>query len=178
MRARAFAQVDVFSATPYLGNPVAVVLDGDWRSGEARQRFEQLMERLREQLMQQVVDQMSEGMQGMSPQDMQHMKDMIAGLNEMLERRQRGEEPGFERGQLFAASLKLDKTGHCGCRQGRLHVSRQGRNLRQGGFAAGLELHDEPIRPIFVIKIAIRQIAIFRSAYNLSNYFLVRQPLV
>ena len=27
-RSRAFTQVDVFSATPYLGNPVAVVLDG------------------------------------------------------------------------------------------------------------------------------------------------------
>jgi uncharacterized protein with von Willebrand factor type A (vWA) domain len=54
------------------------------------------MERLREQLMQQVVDQMSEGVQGMSPQDMQRMKDMLAGLNEMLERRQRGEDPRFE----------------------------------------------------------------------------------
>ncbi|MFV0524208.1 MAG: PhzF family phenazine biosynthesis protein [Acidimicrobiales bacterium] len=28
-RARPFAQVDVFSARPYLGNPVAVILDGD-----------------------------------------------------------------------------------------------------------------------------------------------------
>jgi predicted PhzF superfamily epimerase YddE/YHI9 len=28
-RSRAFAQVDVFSTEPYLGNPVAVVLDGD-----------------------------------------------------------------------------------------------------------------------------------------------------
>ena len=27
MRTRDFAQVDVFTATPYLGNPVAVVLD-------------------------------------------------------------------------------------------------------------------------------------------------------
>jgi len=68
----------------------------DFESAEARQRFEQLMDRLREQLMQQVVEQMSEGMQGMSPQDMQRMKDMLAGLNEMLERRQRGEDPGFE----------------------------------------------------------------------------------
>jgi uncharacterized protein with von Willebrand factor type A (vWA) domain len=68
----------------------------DFESNEARQRFEQLMERLREQLMQQVVDQMSEGVQGMSPQDMQRMKDMLAGLNEMLERRQRGEDPRFE----------------------------------------------------------------------------------
>jgi uncharacterized protein with von Willebrand factor type A (vWA) domain len=68
----------------------------DFESSEARQRFEQLMERLREQLTQQVVDQMSEGMQGMSAQDVQRMKDMLAGLNEMLERRQRGDDPGFE----------------------------------------------------------------------------------
>ena len=27
MRARAFRQVDVFTAAPYLGNPLAVVLD-------------------------------------------------------------------------------------------------------------------------------------------------------
>lgn len=31
---RSFAQVDVFSDTPYLGNPVAVVLDGDGLSDE------------------------------------------------------------------------------------------------------------------------------------------------
>jgi uncharacterized protein with von Willebrand factor type A (vWA) domain len=81
---------------PDLAGKVRELSSYDFESNEARQRFEQLMERLREQLMQQVVDQMSEGMQGMSPQDMQHMKDMLAGLNEMLERRQRGEDPGFE----------------------------------------------------------------------------------
>ena len=81
---------------PDLAGRVRELSSYDFESNEARQRFEQLMERLREQLMQQVVDQMSEGMQGMSPQDMQRMKDMLAGLNEMLERRQRGEDPGFE----------------------------------------------------------------------------------
>ena len=81
---------------PDLAGKVRELSSYDFESNEARQRFEQLMERLREQLMQQVVDQMSEGMQGMSPQDMQRMKDMLAGLNEMLERRQRGEDPGFE----------------------------------------------------------------------------------
>lgn len=35
---RAFAQVDVFSSTPYLGNPVAVVLDADGLDDEAMQR--------------------------------------------------------------------------------------------------------------------------------------------
>ena len=36
---RAFAQVDVFTAIPYLGNPVAVVLDGTGLSTEAMQAF-------------------------------------------------------------------------------------------------------------------------------------------
>lgn len=36
---RAFKQVDVFTAEPYLGNPVAVVLDGTGLSDEAMQRF-------------------------------------------------------------------------------------------------------------------------------------------
>ena len=37
-RSRPFAQVDVFSTIPYLGNPVAVVLDGEGLDDEAMQR--------------------------------------------------------------------------------------------------------------------------------------------
>ncbi len=69
----------------------------DFESADAARRFEQLMDKLREQLMQQMVDQMSGAMQNMTPGDMQRMKDMLAGLNEMLERRERGEDPQFER---------------------------------------------------------------------------------
>ncbi len=68
----------------------------DFESAEARQRFEQLMDKLKQQLMQQMVDQMSSAMQNMTPQDMQRMKDMMAALNEMIEKRERGEDPGFE----------------------------------------------------------------------------------
>jgi uncharacterized protein with von Willebrand factor type A (vWA) domain len=68
----------------------------DFQSAEAQQRFEQLMDKLREQLMQQFVDQMSGAMQDMSPADMQRTKDMMAALNDMLDRRERGEDPGFE----------------------------------------------------------------------------------
>ncbi len=68
----------------------------DFESGEAQQRFEELMDKLRQQLMQQAVDQMSSAMQNMSPEDMQRTKDMMAALNEMLEKQQRGEEPGFD----------------------------------------------------------------------------------
>ncbi len=54
------------------------------------------MDKLKQQLMQQMVDQMSSAMQNMTPQDMQRMKDMMAALNEMIEKRERGEDPGFE----------------------------------------------------------------------------------
>lgn len=39
MTARPFAQVDVFTAVPYRGNPVAVVLDGEGLSDAAMQAF-------------------------------------------------------------------------------------------------------------------------------------------
>jgi len=39
MRQRPFQQVDVFTATPYLGNPLAVVLDGEGLTTEDMQRF-------------------------------------------------------------------------------------------------------------------------------------------
>ncbi|MBT5865443.1 MAG: hypothetical protein HOH42_07745 [Ilumatobacter sp.] len=68
----------------------------NFESKEAKQRFDQLMEKLKEQLMQQIVDQMSGAMEQMGPEDMARMKDMMQALNEMLEKHQRGEDPGFE----------------------------------------------------------------------------------
>ena len=68
----------------------------DFESAEAAQRFEQLMDQLRQQLMQQTVDQMSSAMQNMTPEAMQRMKDMMASLNEMIERRANGEDEQFE----------------------------------------------------------------------------------
>ena len=68
----------------------------DFQSSESKQRFEALVEKLRQQMMQQMLDQMSGAVEQMTPQDMQRMKDMMAALNEMLESRERGEEPKFE----------------------------------------------------------------------------------
>jgi uncharacterized protein with von Willebrand factor type A (vWA) domain len=69
----------------------------DFESADAQRRFEQMLDQLREQLMQQMVDQMSDGLQNLTPGDMARMKDMMAALNEMLEKHQAGEDPGFER---------------------------------------------------------------------------------
>ena len=68
----------------------------DFASKDAQQRFDNLMDRLREQLMKQTFDNVSESMQNMTPEDMQRMKEMMAALNEMIEKHNRGEDPGFE----------------------------------------------------------------------------------
>lgn len=69
----------------------------DFESQEAKERFEEMLDKLRQQMMQQVVDQMSEGMQNMTPEDMARMKDMMAALNQMIEKREQGEDPEFEK---------------------------------------------------------------------------------
>lgn len=79
-----------------LAGKVSELQHYDFQSKDAQQRFEQLMEKLREQLMQQHLDQVSSAIQNMSAEDMARMKDMMAALNEMLERRKNVEDPQFE----------------------------------------------------------------------------------
>ncbi len=81
---------------PDLAGQVKALQQYDFTSSEASERFDELVDRLRQQLMQQVVDQMSGAMEGLTPEDMGRMKDMLAELNSMLEQRARGEEPDFE----------------------------------------------------------------------------------
>ena len=69
----------------------------DFQSQQAQQRFEALLEKLRNQLMQQYLDQASSAVEKMTPEEMQRTKDMMAALNEMINRRERGEDPEFEK---------------------------------------------------------------------------------
>ena len=82
---------------PDLAGQVRELQKYDFTSAEARQQFEDLMEKLREQLMQQYVDQMSDEVQNMQSEDMQRLKDMVSSLNEMLEQRANGQEPDFDK---------------------------------------------------------------------------------
>ena len=81
---------------PDLAGQVRQLQDYEFMSQEASQRFEELLDQLRQQLMQNYVNQMASGMQNVSSEQMERLKDMLAGLNEMLERRERGEDPRFE----------------------------------------------------------------------------------
>src|SRR4029079_8787377 len=81
---------------PDLAGRVQELQQDDWMGDAAPQRFEELMQELRSQLLDNMFNQLSQGMSQMSPEQMQHMKDMLADLNQMLEQRERGEEPDFE----------------------------------------------------------------------------------
>lgn len=78
-----------------LAGKVAELQHYDFVSNDAQRRFDELMERLRQQVLQQQLDRMSSAMQQLTPEDMQRTKDMMAALNEMIDRHQRGEDPGF-----------------------------------------------------------------------------------
>jgi uncharacterized protein with von Willebrand factor type A (vWA) domain len=87
-------QLDMLS--PDLAGMVKDLQSYEFTSSEAREKFEELLDQLRQQITQSYFNQMSGAMSSVSPEDMARMKDMLSSLNEMLEQRQRGEEPDFD----------------------------------------------------------------------------------
>ena len=81
---------------PDLAGRVSELQQYDWMDDAARQQFEELMEELKKQLLDSMFNQLQQGMSEMSPEQLQRMKDMLAELNQMLEQRERGEEPDFD----------------------------------------------------------------------------------
>src|SRR5204862_7922225 len=62
----------------------------------ARLEFDELMDFLRAQDLGSYFKNLSEGMQNMSPEDLQRFRDMLAELNQMIEARDRGEPIDFD----------------------------------------------------------------------------------
>ncbi|HEV3281280.1 MAG TPA: VWA domain-containing protein [Acidimicrobiales bacterium] len=67
-------------------------------SSEARQHFEELMERLRQEVAKTYFDQMSEALSNPDPEQLNHMREAFDALNRMIEQREAGEplDPSFE----------------------------------------------------------------------------------
>ena len=63
---------------------------------QAQREFDELMEHLRDQVLGAYFRNMAEGMANLSPEQIQRFKDMLAELNQMVERRDRGEDDGFD----------------------------------------------------------------------------------
>ncbi len=63
---------------------------------QAQREFDELMEHLKDQVLGAYFRNMAEGMRNLSPEQIQRFKDMLAELNQMIERRDRGEDDGFD----------------------------------------------------------------------------------
>jgi uncharacterized protein with von Willebrand factor type A (vWA) domain len=63
----------------------------DWRSPEARQKFEELRELLRREVLDSQFKGMKDALENPDPQAMQRVKDMLADLRQMLDADTRGE---------------------------------------------------------------------------------------
>ena len=63
---------------------------------EARQQFQELLDMLQQQMTQQTFQGMQQALSQMTPEDLADMRQMMQELNEMLEARRRGEDPGFQ----------------------------------------------------------------------------------
>jgi len=75
---------------PDLAGQVRELNEYDFTSSEAREKFDELMDKLRQQLMQSYFNEMAGSMSDVSPEQMARMKDMFAALNQLLEQRERG----------------------------------------------------------------------------------------
>ena len=64
---------------------------------ELAQEFQELLEQLQQQVLQQTFQGMQQSLQSMTPEDMADMRNMLSELNQMLEDKQNGGEPDFER---------------------------------------------------------------------------------
>jgi uncharacterized protein with von Willebrand factor type A (vWA) domain len=67
-------------------------------SSDARQHFEELMEKLRQEVAKTYFDQMSEALSNPDPEQLAHMREAFDALNRMIEQREDGEplDPSFE----------------------------------------------------------------------------------
>lgn len=81
---------------PDLAGQVRQLQEYDFASQDAAERFDELVERLRQQVLDSYVGRMAGAVENMSAEDMNRLKDMLAELNQMLEARERGEEPDFD----------------------------------------------------------------------------------
>jgi len=75
---------------------IRALSDYDFMSPEARQQFQDLLDMLQQQMTQQMFQGMQQALSQMTPDDLGEMRQMMQELNEMLEARQRGEDPGFQ----------------------------------------------------------------------------------
>jgi uncharacterized protein with von Willebrand factor type A (vWA) domain len=94
MAQRRLQQLDEVPKDP--AGAIRALTDYDFMTPEARQQFQDLLDMLQQQMTQQMFQGMQQALSQMTPEALGEMRQMMQELNEMLEARRRGEDPGFQ----------------------------------------------------------------------------------
>lgn len=94
MAQRRLQQLDEVPQDP--AGAIRALTDYDFMTPEARQQFQDLLDMLQQQMTQQMFQGMQQALSQMTPEALGEMRQMMQELNEMLEARRRGEDPGFQ----------------------------------------------------------------------------------
>jgi uncharacterized protein with von Willebrand factor type A (vWA) domain len=117
LRDAAARRIDQLDALPRdVGGRIRQLEEYDFMEPEARDRFNALTERLRKQTLDRFVEGLSEAIQGTTPEELAANREMVRDLNELLEERLEGREPGQDQvddflarhGRFFPGARTLD----------------------------------------------------------------------
>ena len=79
-----------------VGGQIKDLMEYDFIDPEAQQKFQELLDMLKSQMAQNISQDMMQQAQGMSPEDMAAMREMMRQLNEMMRDKMEGREPDFD----------------------------------------------------------------------------------
>jgi uncharacterized protein with von Willebrand factor type A (vWA) domain len=79
-----------------VGGRIKKLMEYEFVAPEAQQKFQELLDMLKSQMAQNISQQMTQQIQGMSPEEMAAMREMIRQLNQMMRDKMDGREPDFE----------------------------------------------------------------------------------
>ena len=117
LRDAAARRIDQLDALPRdVGGRIRKLEEYDFMEPAARDRFNELTERLRKQTLDRFVEGLSEAIQGTTPEDLAANRDMVRDLNSLLEERLEGREPSQDEvddflakhGRFFPGARTLD----------------------------------------------------------------------
>ncbi len=85
--------------------------DYDFMDQEARRQFQELMAELQQKMLQNYFQGLSQGIQGMKPEDLDRVREMVRDLNRMLREQAQGGQPDFDEfmrkhGQFFGPNVQ------------------------------------------------------------------------
>ncbi|MCZ6789428.1 MAG: VWA domain-containing protein [Chloroflexi bacterium] len=78
------------------GGVIRELSDYDFMDAEAQRQFQELLDMLKQSMLQNYLQSMKEQLQGLTPEDMAGLREMLGDLNQMLHDQAMGQEPDFQ----------------------------------------------------------------------------------